>query len=350
MVESLIDTDRRPDEICQLAWDCLDRDKDSKPVLIYTDSKNHKPGMRLPIGESTGALIAAAQDQARIRFPDTPPRELVLFPRDNSNPRGTKPYTEQTFTNAHRRFINAIADRLTCQVTAPDGTVRTEVFDRLKVIPYGYRHSFAQRHADAGTPPDVLQDLLGHDKIQSTLGYYQVPAKRMREAVDRVADHQFDAQGRRVFRAIGGLLADEHARMRVGQVAVPFGICIEPSNVKAGGQACPYKFTCLGCKHFRSDPSYLPELKSYLQQKLADRERLLAAIDLEDWAREHVAPPEEEITRLRELIGRVEDDLTELSADDQALIAEAVAVVRKTRQVVNLSMPDTRAVGGTTDD
>ena len=31
---------------------------------------------------------------------------------------------------------------------------------------------------------------------------------------------------------------EPHARMRVGQVAVPFGICTEPSNVKAGGQAC----------------------------------------------------------------------------------------------------------------
>ena len=85
-----------------------------------------------------------------------------------------------------------------------------------------------------------------------------------------------------MFLDIRGLLADEHARMRVGQVAVPFGICTEPSNVKAGGQACPYKFTCLGCGHFRSDPSYLPELKSYLQQLLADRERVQAAADLQD--------------------------------------------------------------------
>ncbi len=188
----------------------------------------------------------------------------------------------------------------------------------------------------------MLRDLLGHDSIQTTLGYYRVTEKRVRAAVDRVSAHQFDGQGRRVMLEIRGLLADEHARMRVGQVAVPFGICTEPSNVKAGGQACPYKFTCLGCGHFRSDPSYLPELRSYLQQLLADRERVRAATDLQEWAREQAAPREEEISQLRDLIRRIEADVAELDDQDQALIAEAVSVIRKTRQVVNLRMPSVR--------
>jgi hypothetical protein len=145
-----------------------------------------------------------------------------------------------------------------------------------------------------------------------------------------------------VFLDICGLLADEHARMRVGQVAVPFGICTEPSNVKAGGQACPYKFTCLGCGHFRSDPSYLPELKSYLQQLLADRERVQAATGLQDWAKAQLTPREEEITQLRELIRRIEADVSELTEHDQALIHDAVTVIRKTRQLVNLGMPGAR--------
>src|SRR6476646_2367458 len=149
----------------------------------------------------------------------------------------------------------------------------------------------------------------------------RVTEKRVRTAVEDVSRHQFDGQGRPVLTAVAGLLADEHTRLRVGQVAVPFGICTEPSNVKAGGQSCPYKFTCLGCGHFRSDPSYLPELKSYLQQLLADRARLPAA------------------TELRGLIRRIEAYLSELSAEDQGLINEAVAVVRTTRQTVHLGFP-----------
>jgi hypothetical protein len=236
--------------------------------------------------------------------------------------------------------VNSIAHLLVTTVTGADGQQHEQVFDRVAVIPYAYRHSYAQRHADEGVHPDVLRDL--HDKIGTTLRYYRVSDKRVRAAIDRVSGHQFDSHRRRVFLDIRGLLADEHSRMRVGQVAVPFGICTEPSNVKAGGQACPYEFTCLGCGHFRSDPSYLPELKSCLHQLLADRERVQAATDLQDWAKAQLTPREEEITQLRELIRRIEAGLDDLTDRDQALIHDAVTVIRKIRQLVNLGMPAVR--------
>ena len=48
------------------------------------------------------------------------------------------------------------------------------------------------------------------------------------------------------------------------------------------------------------------------------------------------------VSRLRELIRRIEADVGDLSEQDQACIAEAITVIRKTRQVVNLGMPATR--------
>lgn len=32
----------------------------------------------------------------------------------------------------------------------------------------------------------------------------------------------------------------------------------EPSNVVAGGGACPLRFRCVGCDHYSTDISYLP--------------------------------------------------------------------------------------------
>ena len=55
------------------------------------------------------------------------------------------------------------------------------------------------------------------------------------------------------------MLDSEYARRAVGEVSVPFGICREPSNVAAAGRACPFRFRCIGCDHFRADASYLPE-------------------------------------------------------------------------------------------
>jgi hypothetical protein len=119
-------------------------------------------------------------------------------------------------------------------------------------------------------------------------------------------------------------------------------MCTEPSNVKAGGHACPYKYVCTGCGHFRSDPSYLPELKSYLQQLLADSERLHAAADLQPWARAHAAPPDEQISQVRDLIRRIEADLDTLTSEDRTRIEYAVATIRATRQAVMLGMPGIR--------
>jgi integrase len=171
MTELMMDTGRRPDEICQLRLDCLTRDAHGKPVLIYTDSKNHRPSRRLPVAEATARVIASQQADVRARFPATAARDLPLFPRDRTNPDGTLTYSEPAFTSAHRQWVNSIAHLLVTTATGADGKPREQVFDRLAVIPYAYRHSYAQRHADEGVHPDVLRDLLGHDKIGTTLGY-----------------------------------------------------------------------------------------------------------------------------------------------------------------------------------
>ena len=334
ITELLIDTGRRPDEICALAWDCLERDASGNPVLIYTDAKNNRPGRRLPVGEATASVITAQKGYVCSRYAGTPAGDLVLFPRDKGNRDGTKPILGSTYTHAHRIFADAIAHLL----TDADG----QQIDPALVVPYAYRHSYAQRHADAGIAPDVLRELMSHRSMRTTTGYYRITETRIRAAIDRVARHQFDAAGRRVFHDITGLLADEQARIRIGQVAVPFGMCTEPSNVKAGGGACPYRYVCTGCGHFRSDPSYLPELKSYLQQLLADAERLHAAADLQPWARAHAAPPDEQISQVRDLIRRIETDLETLSDADQACIGNAIATIRAARQTVMLGMPGIR--------
>jgi hypothetical protein len=109
----------------------------------------------------------------------------------------------------------------------------------------------------------------------------------------------------------------------------------------AGGGACPFRFRRLGCGHFRSDPSYLPELRDYPDTLLRDRERIRAATELDDWARAEAMPSEAEITRLRQLIRRVEHDLNALDNDRQQ-IEDAVQVVR-TRQTVHLGLLTTRS-------
>ena len=118
-----------------------------------------------------------------------------------------------------------------------------------------------------------------------------------------------------------------------------------PSNVTAGGGACPFRFRCLGCGHFRSDPSYLPELRDYLDTLLRTRERVRSARDLEEWAKAEALPSDEEITRLRQLIRRAEGDLGQLSDADRNQITQAIDTVRAMRRNVHLGMPSIHIPG-----
>ena len=97
-----------------------------------------------------------------------------------------------------------------------------------------------------------------------------------------------------------------------------FGRCSEPSNVSAGGGQCPLRFRCLGCEHFSTDVSYLPELRGYLDDLLRTRERLQAMATADDWAKREAMPSEEEIARLRRLIRRVSENLESLTPGEQA--------------------------------
>jgi integrase len=338
-VQLLIDTGRRPDEICKLPWDCLEQDADGKHTLSYTDFKNNRIGVKLSIADATARLIIEQQQAVRARLPATPLGELVLLPRARRNRHGTRPLNDTTLADIHRDWVDELPP-LRSGARAEDGT---EIpFDKARVFPYAYRHSYAQRHADAGTPVDVLCDLMGHESMTTTQTYYRVTAKRTRAAVDRLAALQFDGRGNRIWRQARVMLEHEHQRRAVGQVAVPFGICTEPSNVKAGGHACPFRFRCVGCGHFRSDPSYLPELRGYLEMLLRNRERVRAAVELDEWARAEATPSDEEISRLRALIHRAETDLEQLSGDERSQIDEACRVVRATRQTVHLGMPTIR--------
>ncbi|MGH3604113.1 MAG: tyrosine-type recombinase/integrase, partial [Pseudonocardiaceae bacterium] len=305
-VELAIDTGRRPEEISTLAWDCLARDADGAAVLVYDNHKANRAQRRLPISENTAKAILTQQQRVRARFPDTPLAELKLLPTDRRNPTGGKAITPFSFGFAHRSWV----DRMPVLHTSDN----TE-FDKSKIVLYAYRHTYAQRHADAGVGIDVLRELMDHRKLDTTQGYYNVGEKRRRDAVDKVAALQFDRHGNRIWRQAQALLDSEHARRAVGQVAVPFGVCAEPSNVKAGGTACPYRFRCAGCDHFRTDISYLPDLQTYLDDLLRSRERILAAAttEIDEWAKTEAMPSEQEITRIRRLISRITSDLDQLT-------------------------------------
>ena len=229
-VELLMDTGRRPAEILRLPLDCLTRDPDGAAVLIYDNHKRDRRERRLPISQATAAVITTQQQRVRERFPDTPLAELVLLPSPHANPTGAKSLSGGLLDLRHRDWVDQLP-----VLRRADGTE----FDRAKIVPYAYRHTYAQRHADAGIAVDVLSQLLDHRTLEVTRRYYRVGEQRRRAAVDTVTAHSFDRHGNRLWRDAHALLDSEHARYAVGDVAVPYGRCTEPSNVASRRRGLP---------------------------------------------------------------------------------------------------------------
>lgn len=247
-VELLMDTGRRPEEICRLELNCLTRDNQGKPVLLYNNWKEQRIGRQLPIHEPTAKLIIAQQQRVRERFPDQTPSKLVLLPSQVLNLRGDRSIDANHLSAMHREWVETL--------------------------------------------PDFVLDA-------------------------------------------------ERTRRAVGAVVVPFGTCSEPSNVAAGGGACPLRFRCVGCDHFSTDVSYLPDLRTYLDDLLRQREKLRSMAEADDWARAEATPSDAEITRIRPLIQRVTDDVENLTKTERAEIDKAARTVRQMRQNF-LGMPRIR--------
>ncbi|GAA1240341.1 tyrosine-type recombinase/integrase [Streptomyces rhizosphaericus] len=163
----LRDTGRRPAEIAGLDLNCLEFDK-GEYQLVWHNMKGRRRRRRLPVHQQTADAIKDWQE-IRARW-DLPVNSAGhLFP---------------AITNRHRhldtgnlaRYIRAWADSipvLDSEELGRDGTPLP--FDRDKVFPYAFRHTFCQRYADAGVPLHVLQALMDHRSANTTAAYYQNP-------------------------------------------------------------------------------------------------------------------------------------------------------------------------------
>lgn len=349
-----LEVGRRPSELCHLRWACVAYDErvnedtgatEAKAVLVYDMTKVNTLRCRLPIHERTAGLIADQQAAVRARFPDTPEAELALFPAIQRPQGGRRPVSAGSWGAELRGW----AERLELfegwldpeggrhVLVGPDTTpVR---FDSTRIFPYALRHTFAQRHVNAGTPVEVLKELMGHDKLDTTAGHYRISSRRKHDAVRRVLPLQVTVTGARL-RLVGDPTDSELGAYAVSQVAVPMGSCTEPSNVRARGGACEFRYRCLGCRHFRTDPSYVPELRAYLTRLLTTRERLGAAVpELAEWARREASPSDDEIAAVRNLIGACENALALLEPDDRAATEAAIEVLRSTRDSMDTTFP-----------
>ncbi|MDQ6613638.1 MAG: site-specific integrase [Actinomycetota bacterium] len=346
-------TGRRPSELCRLPLlDCLDYDtvidqatgeQHRAPVLVHDMPKANTTRCRLPLSEGDAQIIRDQQARVRARYPGTDEAQLPLFPRTQSNFRGTEPYDAPGWAREVRLWARRlelfegvlVGDELVVSRDVHGNAIR---YLSSRIHCYGFRHSYAQRHIDRGTEVAVLCALLGHRKLDTTQGYYRIKAAAKRQATDRMLPLQIAVSG--PLRLVADVSDSDRLRHGVGRIAVPMGWCEEVSNVKAEGKACPMRHRCFGCVHYRTDPSFLLDLRSYLARMLADRERLAAAIpELAEWARKDAMPSDDEIEVVRRLIADCEARLVGLNPAEHTEVLEAMEVLANSRAALEEAFP-----------
>lgn len=322
----LRDTGRRPNEIGSLGRDCLEYDG-GEYQLIWDNAKAGRLRRRLPLDRDT---VTAIKQWTSIRDGlDLPSRaHPFLFPAITNNGANGHLTTEKIGA-AIRKWADAIPE-IHSEELGPDGTPLP--FDRSLIYPYAFRHTYCQRYADAGMPQHVLQDLMDHKSADTTASYYKVSIKMKREAINTIKSLTTDRFGKPA--PMGSSTAYE---MR--SVAVAFGNCIEPSNVKAGGKACPIRFQCAGCGSYRPDPSYLPAVEEHIRALKADRE-VAAAMGAAEFVIRNL---DDQITAFQAVRENQKEKLASMPNEMRQEVEEASKVLRKLRagqkSAVSLGMP-----------
>lgn len=321
----LRDTGRRPGEVVSLHPGCIEV-TGGQHNLIYDNHKAGRKRRRVPVTAATAAIITAwQQHRAELRVP--PELDQWLFPTPLLRARQSRGHiTPAAVARAFKAWTEKIGT-IDSELPGPDGTPLP--FDPALIVPYALRHSYAQRHADAGVPVDVLRDLMDHAAISTTMGYYTVSLKRKQQAIASVSPLATDAAGHPA--PFTSPTAYERA-----SVAVPFGNCTEPSNVKAGGGACPIRFQCAGCGFYRPDPSYLPALEQHIASLRADLETARAM----DSAGYVLASMTAEIRAFEAVAGNMRGTLSRLDPAQRGEVEEASRILRRSRAARTLPLTD----------
>ncbi|NMR32492.1 hypothetical protein [Crystallibacter degradans] len=157
---------------------------------------------------------------------------------------------------------------------------------------------------------------MNHKKFETSAGYILLNRRRKEEAIRLVSTTTINKHGTLQ-------VPKDYAAYVRNSVATPLGLCTEPSNVKAGGQACPARSKCGGCSYFRANVSHLPVIDSHIVALTSDLE--LAAPLAEGWILDGIKAEIASYKRIRRLLTLTKDSL---SPEEQADIDKATELLQ----------------------
>lgn len=240
---------RRTGETVRLEENCISYDDQQSPYLEWRQGK--KPwarGKRLPIHQETHDVIRRWQDLKREHQVES----QWLFPSRRAG-RVDRPYESGYLQARVKELVRLVSSQAPYPTTVEGAEGNLIHFDLATIDAYAFRHAFAQRLADATdeagrptTTPEVLQQLMGHRNYNTTMGYFEVTARRRKKAMEAIAPRRLNMRRE--------VIDVTRERDGFNKIAVTLGHCTEPQNVLASGHACALEHSCESCPFFLVDP------------------------------------------------------------------------------------------------
>lgn len=244
-------------ELCTLPWDCLTQDASGDWFLRYYQTKMKKEHT-IPLAREIVAVIQEQQQAVQTEWDQTIP---WLFPNEKGVP------IKQLV------FVRAL-NRLAYEKGIRDTSGRPYHFQS-----HQFRHTVATRMINNGVPLHIVQKYLGHESPDMTAVYATIHDATMKEEYLKYRGKVVDMVGRVVVQEGQVNAGDpQWIKKNILAQALPHGTCALP--LVAGD--CPHANACLTCVHFRTNASFLPQIKA----QLLETQKLIQVARANGWKRQ----------------------------------------------------------------
>ncbi len=312
LLELLVQSGLRIEEACNLtAFDILRRrDRNGRTYfLLHVAPSKFDRARLIPIGDALGRVLSEIIRHVK-RFygiDHVPPVDNFDFYERKPLPRA--PYLLQGRTRPHvigrttiREMLAGISHRAGAR--AHDG-------QPLLVHPHDCRRVFASEHLNNGTPPHVLQALLGHERLDTVMIYAKLYPGTLVDAYRRHV--------RGLYRSVHGDDAlraptpDEWDALAKSCDLRDMGthLCALPA-----GEHCLKGLICLGCGHAQPKKSAMPTF----ERMRVSHARQLERAETRGEPLGQLAARRQELYRIEGALRRTQD----ISADVASAMEEAL--------------------------
>lgn len=254
MVLVLQECGLRIGELCQLPFDCLNRDSKGQYRIQFMRWKTKKEDV-LPISPELARVIQEQQQYIREQLGTD-------FPYLFCGRKAIRIFAPESKVMSSASFVQHLIK------LAEDFDIRDNSGKRWHFQTHQFRHTVGTRMINSGVPQYIVQRYLGHESPTMTMVYAHVFDETLRKEIEKYHESRVvNFQGETIELKETILSSDDELewfKKNIQARALEHGYCARPKIL--GDCDVPGFDGCYNCPHWRTNKNFLPVLKDTLER------------------------------------------------------------------------------------